>query len=306
MSAKPGKKSFCGAGFDRRFSATLNLPTELTRRAYQRDVDATVPSRQTVRARETLPPWPFAIPPAPALAALLAGAGVTHLAMPSFYDAMIPAVPARHPPYLDLRQRGGRTGRRRRRSRARAPVRLRGRSQLRRCSSACCPATSRWPYDARRSDSAAYRARHAPAPARAGPVDHLGDAGAPPGLIGSSVHGGRDGFLLDQVRGALARSRPARRAGGGRAQQRARSGPGPAMSHHAARAGGHEAARQRPDESRARQHRADDRHARAPSPTCRLVEATAAAVPAWARGMPDTAVFVIGAFTSPNPAENTT
>ena len=29
-------------------------------------------------------------PPAPALAALLAGAGVTHFAMPAFYDAMIP------------------------------------------------------------------------------------------------------------------------------------------------------------------------------------------------------------------------
>ena len=41
-------------------------------------------------------------------------------------------------------------------------------------------------------------------------------------------------------------------------------------------------------------------------PTWRLVEATAAATPAWVRGMPDTAVLVIGAFTMPNPAPNTT
>src|SRR5580693_2096980 len=36
-------------------------------------------------------------------------------------------------------------------------------------------------------------------------------------------------------------------------------------------------------------------------PTWRLVDAMAAATPAWVTGMPDTAVFVIGAFTSPNP-----
>ena len=36
-------------------------------------------------------------------------------------------------------------------------------------------------------------------------------------------------------------------------------------------------------------------------PTWRLVEAMAAATPAWARGMPDTAVLVIGAFTMPVP-----
>ncbi len=36
-------------------------------------------------------------------------------------------------------------------------------------------------------------------------------------------------------------------------------------------------------------------------PTCRLVEATAAATPACAGGIPDTAVFVIGGFTAPKP-----
>src|SRR6266702_6167366 len=36
-------------------------------------------------------------------------------------------------------------------------------------------------------------------------------------------------------------------------------------------------------------------------PTCLLVEATAAATPAWARGMPDIAVVVIGALTRPKP-----
>ena len=39
-------------------------------------------------------------------------------------------------------------------------------------------------------------------------------------------------------------------------------------------------------------------------PNCRLVEATAAATPACARGIPDTAVLVIGAFTKPNPIPN--
>jgi hypothetical protein len=37
------------------------------------------------------------------------------------------------------------------------------------------------------------------------------------------------------------------------------------------------------------------------APTCRLVEATAAATPACERGIPETAVFVIGAFTMPSP-----
>lgn len=39
-------------------------------------------------------------------------------------------------------------------------------------------------------------------------------------------------------------------------------------------------------------------------PTCLLVDATAAATPAWATGIPDTAVFVIGAFTRPKPRPN--
>src|SRR5207247_940918 len=41
------------------------------------------------------------------------------------------------------------------------------------------------------------------------------------------------------------------------------------------------------------------------APTWRLVDATAAATPACSRGMPDTAVLVIGAFTRPKPAANT-
>ena len=40
-------------------------------------------------------------------------------------------------------------------------------------------------------------------------------------------------------------------------------------------------------------------------PTCRLVEAMAAATPACAAGIPDTAVFVIGGLTSPEPSPNT-
>ncbi len=36
-------------------------------------------------------------------------------------------------------------------------------------------------------------------------------------------------------------------------------------------------------------------------PTCRLVEATAAATPAWATGMPETAVLPIGGLTMPFP-----
>lgn len=39
-------------------------------------------------------------------------------------------------------------------------------------------------------------------------------------------------------------------------------------------------------------------------PTWRLVDATAAATPACACGMPDMAVFVIGALTTPNPRPN--
>ena len=42
------------------------------------------------------------------------------------------------------------------------------------------------------------------------------------------------------------------------------------------------------------------------APTCRLVDAIPAATPAWDRGMPDIAVFVIGAFTMPNPMPKTT
>ena len=39
-------------------------------------------------------------------------------------------------------------------------------------------------------------------------------------------------------------------------------------------------------------------------PTCRLVEATAAATPDCERGIPETAVLVIGAFTTPKPSPN--
>src|SRR6476469_488756 len=41
------------------------------------------------------------------------------------------------------------------------------------------------------------------------------------------------------------------------------------------------------------------------APTCRLVDATAAATPAWDGGIPETAVFVIGGLTSPNPNPKT-
>ena len=40
-------------------------------------------------------------------------------------------------------------------------------------------------------------------------------------------------------------------------------------------------------------------------PTWRLVVATAAATPAWLAGMPDTAAFVIGGLTAPNPSPKT-
>ena len=41
-------------------------------------------------------------------------------------------------------------------------------------------------------------------------------------------------------------------------------------------------------------------------PTCLLVEATPAATPACDRGMPETVLFVIGAFTMPKPSPNST
>lgn len=41
-------------------------------------------------------------------------------------------------------------------------------------------------------------------------------------------------------------------------------------------------------------------------PVCRLVEATAAATPAWARGIPEIAVLVIGALTRPKPMPKST
>ncbi len=41
-------------------------------------------------------------------------------------------------------------------------------------------------------------------------------------------------------------------------------------------------------------------------PSWRLVEATAAATPAWARGMPETAVLVMGALTKPKPTPKRT
>src|SRR5262245_21798771 len=41
-------------------------------------------------------------------------------------------------------------------------------------------------------------------------------------------------------------------------------------------------------------------------PTWREVVAIAAATPAWARGIPDTAAFVIGALTRPKPIPNST
>ena len=41
-------------------------------------------------------------------------------------------------------------------------------------------------------------------------------------------------------------------------------------------------------------------------PNCREVVAIAEATPAWARGIPDTAAFVIGALTNPKPSPKTT
>ena len=41
------------------------------------------------------------------------------------------------------------------------------------------------------------------------------------------------------------------------------------------------------------------------TPTCRLVDATAAATPACSEGIPETAVLVIGEFTSPSPIPKT-
>ena len=41
-------------------------------------------------------------------------------------------------------------------------------------------------------------------------------------------------------------------------------------------------------------------------PTWRLVEATAAATPAWASGMPETAVLLIGGLTMPLPIPKAT
>ena len=41
-------------------------------------------------------------------------------------------------------------------------------------------------------------------------------------------------------------------------------------------------------------------------PNWREVVAIAEATPAWARGIPDTAAFVIGAFTKPKPSPKTT
>jgi hypothetical protein len=40
-------------------------------------------------------------------------------------------------------------------------------------------------------------------------------------------------------------------------------------------------------------------------PTSRLVDATAAATPAWSAGIPDTAAFVIGGLTIPKPSPKT-
>ena len=40
------------------------------------------------------------------------------------------------------------------------------------------------------------------------------------------------------------------------------------------------------------------------APICRLVEATPAATPACVRGMPDTVLLVMGAFTMPKPRPN--
>ena len=95
-------------------------------------------------------------PPAPALGALLAGAGVTHFAVPAFYDAMIPeALPG--PPrawtygsgIVELAVGVAVVTPRTRRWGALAAAGL---------FTAVLPGNVKMALDARRSDSAAYRA----------------------------------------------------------------------------------------------------------------------------------------------------
>ena len=75
------------------------------------------------------------------------------------------------------------------------------------------------------------------------------------------------------------------------------------MIHQPTMAGVGEAQPQRPVQRR-EDGRSRDRDPER-GPTCRLVDAIPAATPAWDRGMPDTAVLVIGAFTTPEPMPNT-
>ena len=95
-------------------------------------------------------------PPAPALAALLAGAGVTHFAAPTFYDAMIPGFLPGTPRtwtygsgLVELAVGAAVLAPRTRSLGALAAAAL---------FAGVLPGNLKMAYDARRSDSAAYRA----------------------------------------------------------------------------------------------------------------------------------------------------
>lgn len=95
-------------------------------------------------------------PPASALAALLAGAGITHFAFPAFYDAMVPEqLPGaartwtRGSGAIELAVAGAVLAPRTRRHGALAAAAL---------FAGVLPANVKMALDARRSDSAAYRA----------------------------------------------------------------------------------------------------------------------------------------------------
>jgi uncharacterized membrane protein len=95
-------------------------------------------------------------PPAPALAALLIGAGVTHFAVPAFYDAMIPEFLPGSPRVwtkgsgvLEVAVGGAVLVPRTRRVGALAAAAL---------FAAVLPGNVKMAIDARRSDSAAFRA----------------------------------------------------------------------------------------------------------------------------------------------------
>jgi uncharacterized membrane protein len=148
MSVKPGKKSLCAA-FARRNRATWTSPTsrssllepinDATPRPVREKVSAV--SRDSRRAL--------------ALAALLAGAGATHFAVPKFYDEMIPRMlpgPARTWTYGAAIAEFGTAA-------ALLPPRTRHAGGLAAAIlfAAVLPGNIKMALDARRSNSTAYR-----------------------------------------------------------------------------------------------------------------------------------------------------